>query len=194
MAYDVPQASADGLNERTIHGVSMRPIGAQPSFTAGGLERFLAAPRIAVLAYVRRDGRPGSVPIWYAYRDGTFALSSRDDAPKVTALRRDARVTLTIQDERPPYRAAVIDGVAEVIAPSSDDGTDSLATRYFGRVAGGIYRKMAGDVAAASGSGELTILVRPTEVRCFDNTRAIGAPTLAFVRLRNRLPIPRRWL
>ena len=43
-------------------------------------------------------------------------------------------------------------------------------------------------------SGPDTASLVPTEVKGFDNTKMIDKATLAFVRLRHRLPIPRRWL
>ncbi|MGK2929767.1 MAG: hypothetical protein ACSLFO_09345 [Acidimicrobiales bacterium] len=42
--------------------------------------------------------------------------------------------------------------------------------------------------------GLTLITVTPTEVKGFDNRHALGTGERVFVRLRERLPIPRRWL
>jgi PPOX class probable F420-dependent enzyme len=179
---------------RRLSDLPFKVIGPQPAFSPDDLEKFVREARIAVLSYARKDGRPCQVPIWYEYRAGTFYMSTLDNAAKAHALRRNPRVCLTIQDERPPYRAVVIDADVELKPHEPGDPTSVLATRYFGRVAGKIYQKMAAAESTKTGSKELTIVAHPTEVRGFDNTRAIDKATLAFVRLRHRLPIPTNWL
>ena len=168
-------------------------LGGQPPFAPGTIEAFVQAPRVAVLAYVRADGRPGQAPIWYTYRDGTFYMSTTTGSPKHRALTREPRVCLTIQDERPPYRAVLADGaVALTPLDGRDDPTAGMAVRYFGRLAAAEYARLTAAEYARTG---LTLIgLRPAVLKGFDNTRAIGGLTLAFVRLRDRLPVPRRWL
>lgn len=176
-------------------GISRQPfraLGGQPGFEPDDLENFVAADRIAVLAYVRKDGRPGQIPVWYTYADGAFHLSTSTGTPKHLALLRDPRVCLTIQDERPPYRAVMFDGVAEVHTHREDGPTQGIERRYFGRIGGAMYERMEAEHWAEQGRVEIT--VRPQDVRGFDNTHAIGAATLAFARLRPHLPLLRRWL
>lgn len=169
-------------------------LGGQPAFAPGTIEPFVREPRVAVLAYVRADGRPGQAPIWYTYRDGAFFMSTTKDSPKHRALLRDRRVCLTIQDERPPYRAILADGsvTLEPLPTADADPTAGMATRYFGRVAAAEYDRMTADEYAQKGL--VLITLRPSELRGFDNSRAVSATVLAFVRLRDRLPIPRAWL
>jgi len=169
-------------------------IGGQPAFAPGTIEPFVREPRVAVLAYVRADGRPGQAPIWYAYRDGAFLMSTTAGSPKHRALVRDPRVCLTIQDERPPYRALLADGrvTLEPLPQGDADPTAGMAVRYFGRVAAAEYDRMTAEEYARKGL--VLITLRPTELRGFDNSRTLNAAVLAFVRLRDRLPIPRSWL
>ena len=95
-----------------LASLPFRAIGDQPAFEPADIEPFVAAARIAILSYVRLDGRPGQVPIWYVHRDGALFLSTDDGSAKHRALLRDPRVCVTIQDERPPYRAIIFDAVA----------------------------------------------------------------------------------
>ena len=168
-------------------------LGGQPAFAPGTIEAFVREPRVAVLAYVRADGRPGQAPIWYVYRDGALFMTTTTGSPKHRALARDPRVCLTIQDERPPYRAILADGrVTLEPQPQGADPTAGIAMRYFGRVGAAEYERMTAEANAQTGLTLITL--RPAELRGFDNTRAISSALLAFVRLRDRLPIPRSWL
>jgi PPOX class probable F420-dependent enzyme len=190
MAYNVNHSS--GGVARIIE-LPFHALGGQPAFTPAGLNRFLAEPRVAVLAYVRRDGRPNQSPIWYCYDGTTLVMSTVTGSPKHRALERDPRVTVTVQDERPPYRAAVIEGTVTLttIEPGADP-TTGMDVRYFGRLAAAEYRKLTRELYEASGLTAIHLL--PTAVRGFDNTHAISKATLAFIRVRDRLAIPRQWL
>jgi len=177
----------------TLGDLPFKPVGGQPAFEPAALERFVAAPRIGVLSYARRDGRPNQVPIWYAYRDGRFLMLTSKTSPKAKALARDSRVCLTIQDETPPYRAVIIDGRVDLSKIDAGAALNSeLAIRYFGKLGGREYEKMTAAENAKTGMVLITLI--PESVRGFDNHRLIGAPLRAFMRIRNLLPIPRGWL
>ena len=94
----------------TLADLPFRHLGGQPGFRPEDIEPFVDRRRIGVLAYVRGDGRPNQAPIWYTLRDGEFLMTTTAGSAKEGALARSPRVTLTIQDERPPYRAVIVDG------------------------------------------------------------------------------------
>lgn len=168
-------------------------MGPQPAFAPADLERFVAAPRIAVLSYVKRDGTPAQAPIWYQYRDGRFAMVTSKTSPKAKALARAGRACLTIQDEMPPYRAVIVDGAVTLSDVAVEGGLNSwLAMHYFGRFGGREYEKMT--AAENHEHGLVQITFDPMRVRGFDNHRLIGAGFRLYMRLRESLPIPRSWL
>jgi len=168
-------------------------MGPQPAFAAEDLERFVAAPRIAILSYVKRDGTPAQAPIWYQYRDGRFFLVTAKTSPKAKALARGKRACLTIQDEMPPYRAVIVDGDVTLTDCPLEGGINSwLATHYFGRFGGREYEKMSAEENAKTGLSLVTF--DPVRVRGFDNHRLVGRGIRAYMRLREILPIPRSWL
>ena len=170
-----------------------KAAGGQPAFDPAKLERFVAAPRIGVLAYTRSDGRPNQVPIWYVYRGGRFLMLTSPTSPKAKALARAPHACITIQDETPPYRAVVVDGSVTLEKTTADAGLNSeLATRYFGKIGGREYEKMTAEENAKNGL--LLMTLTPASVRGFDNHRLIGAPLRTYMRLRNLLPIPRSWV
>lgn len=190
---DTPRSQHGAAKPARLDDLPFTALGGQPAFAPGTVEAFVAEPRVAVLAYVRSDGRPGQAPIWYTLENGAFHMSTTNGSPKHRALMRDPRVCLTIQDERPPYRAVLADGEV-TIAPVEPGGdpTDAAAVRYFGRIGAAEFDRMTAEEYARKGLVRITL--RPTALRGFDNTRAIGAATLAFLRLRDLLPIPKRWL
>ena len=181
------------MGERRLSELSFRALGGQPGFDPNDIERFVDARRIGVLAYRRRDGRPNQTPIWYTYRDGVLHMTTTTGSPKHRALERHPEVSLTIQDERPPYRAVIIDALAH-LSPldPADDPTAGMSVRYFGRVGAATYDKLTREIYERSGLTLITL--EPVELKGFDNFRALSATERAFVRVRERLPIPRRWL
>ena len=178
---------------RPISAFEVTALGGQPAFPADELEAFVSGRRIAVLAYVRSNGRPNQVPIWHTYRDGVFYMTTVTGGPKHRALVNNPNVSITIQDERPPYRAVIIDGHAEATALDPEtDPTTTMAIRYFGRVGAAAYDKLTRELYETTG---LTLIsVTPREIKGFDNTKALSRAERVFVRIREALPVPRRML
>ena len=176
------------LAERPI-----KALGGQPGFDPADFAAFVDQRRIAVLAYIRADGRPNQAPIWYTHRDDIFYMSTTTTGPKKRAIERNPKISLTIQDERPPYRAVIVDGTATLTPLDGvDDPTEGMATRYFGRLGAAAYHKMTSELYEMSGLTLISLI--PDEIKGFDNTKALSASELAFTRIREHLPIPRRLL
>jgi PPOX class probable F420-dependent enzyme len=122
---------------------------------------FLDAPvRPAVLATTRADGRPHVAPVWYALDGDTLVWNTGADTLKGRNIRRDARVSLCVQDDQPPFSFVTASGEAEV----SDDLDDVAA--WAARIGG---RYMGADRAAEFGTrngvpGELVVRLTPTQV------------------------------
>ena len=122
---------------------------------------FLDAPvRPAILATTRADGRPHVAPVWYALDGETLVWNTGADTLKGRNIRRDARVSLCVQDDQPPFSFVTVSGVAEV----SDDLDDVAA--WAARIGG---RYMGADRAAEFGTrngvpGELVVRLTPTQV------------------------------
>ena len=77
-------------------------------------EKFLMGRHVAVLVTNGADGHPVPTPIWYLYRDGAFFFRTEEGAIKTKNVRRDARVSVCVQEERAPYKAVIAYGRAEV--------------------------------------------------------------------------------
>src|SRR4051812_33619589 len=63
----------------------------------------LARPRTAKLATVRADGRPHIAPIWFDLDGDVLVFNTGDTTVKAANMRRDPRVSLCIDDDRPPF-------------------------------------------------------------------------------------------
>ncbi|CAA9478925.1 MAG: FIG01123594: hypothetical protein [uncultured Rubrobacteraceae bacterium] len=126
-------------------------------------EFLLGSVRTATLATVRADGRPHVAPIWYHLDGETFVFTTGEDTVKGRNMRRDGRVSLCIDDERPPFHFVIVEGVATLTA----DDPDLLlwATRLGGRYMGENQAEAFGRRNAVP--GELLVRVAPTKVLAY---------------------------
>jgi PPOX class probable F420-dependent enzyme len=120
----------------------------------------LERPRTAKLASVRADGRPHIAPIWFDLDGGALVFTTWHTTVKAANIRREPRVSLCVDDERPPFAYVLIEGTATL----SDD-LDELR-RWATRIAG---RYMGADLAESYGQrngvpGELLVRVTPTKI------------------------------
>jgi PPOX class probable F420-dependent enzyme len=123
---------------------------------------FIAAdpPHTAKLATVRADGRPHVAPIWVAVDGSQLLFNTGADTLKGKSLRRDPRVSLCFDDERPPFAFVIVEGTAELIE-------DLDEVRRWAAFIGGRY--MGADRAEEFGArngvpGEYLVRVTPTHV------------------------------
>lgn len=124
---------------------------------------FLAAEpaRTGKLATVRKDGRPHVAPVWYDLDDdGSIVFTTAADTLKGQAIRRDPRVCLCVDDERPPFSFVIVEGKVDL----SEDPDAKLvwATRIGGRYMGSDHAEAYGRRNAVP--GELLVRLRPTHV------------------------------
>jgi PPOX class probable F420-dependent enzyme len=117
--------------------------------------------RTGKLATVRRDGRPHVVPIWFVLGDeDRLVLTTGADTVKGRNLRRDPRVCLCVDDERPPFAFVMVEGEASL----SEDPDELLrwATAIGGRYMGAEAAEAFGRRNAVP--GELLVVIRPVRV------------------------------
>jgi PPOX class probable F420-dependent enzyme len=116
--------------------------------------------RTAKLATVRADGRPHVVPVWFELDGGDLLFTSWHRSVKVLNIRRDPRVTICIDEERPLYSFAQIEGTATI---SGDrEALRHWATRIGGKYMGAARAEEYGN--RNSVEGEWLIRVTPTRV------------------------------
>jgi PPOX class probable F420-dependent enzyme len=123
---------------------------------------FIAAlpAKTAKFASVAADGSPRVTPIWVVLDDDNLVFTTQETSAKANAIKRDRRVAMCFDDERPPFSYVIVHGEATL----SDD-LDEL--RRWATVLGGRY--MGADRAEEYGArngvpGELVVRVTPTKV------------------------------
>ncbi|HLZ41890.1 MAG TPA: pyridoxamine 5'-phosphate oxidase family protein [Candidatus Sulfotelmatobacter sp.] len=68
----------------------------------------------ARLAYVWPDGTPRVVPIWFHWNGREIVMASPPKAPKLKALAKNPKVSLTIDDNTFPHKVLLIRGTARL--------------------------------------------------------------------------------
>jgi len=90
--------------------------------------------RTAKLAVVRVDGSPHVAPVWVDLEGDDVVFMTAADTVKGRAIRRDPRVTLCWDDERPPFSFVTIAGTTTI--STDPDDLFYWATRIGGRYMG----------------------------------------------------------
>ncbi len=121
-------------------------------------EAFLRGRHVCVLGTIGPDGQPTLTPIWYLFRDGLILMRTGAQAIKTLNISRDSRVTLCVQDERPPYKSITVYGTASIESQQPGLGP-SIARHYLGALGGAVYMRVARDAIEAS--EEVTLVVTP---------------------------------
>jgi PPOX class probable F420-dependent enzyme len=92
----------------------------------------LTGKNFAHLAVIRPDGTPHASVVWIDAADGRVLVNSAVGRVKDRYLRIDPRVSVTVHDERDPYRWIRIDGEVEdfVTGEEAERHIDGLNRRY----------------------------------------------------------------
>ncbi|OAI40173.1 hypothetical protein AYO38_06335 [bacterium SCGC AG-212-C10] len=99
------------------------------------LAEFLQQPHVGVLATLRRDGRPYTVPIWWLWHEDAFWITGTYPRVWCKQLMADPRSSLCIE-AADPTRHVEVDGASEAFHhPQFDIWPISrmLAEKYVGR-------------------------------------------------------------
>jgi hypothetical protein len=112
--------------------------------------------RTAKLSTVRRDGSPHVAPVWFLLDGDDLVLTTGKNTVKGRNLTRDNRVAICVEDDRPPFAFAILQGHAEL----SDDLPEvrHWATRIAGRYVGADRAEEYGKRNAVP--GEMLVRVR----------------------------------
>jgi PPOX class probable F420-dependent enzyme len=92
----------------------------------------LTGRNFAHLGVIRPDGTPHVSVVWIDAADGRVLVNSAVGRVKDRYLRKDPRVSVTVHDERDPYRWIRVDGEVEdfVTGEEAERHIDELNRRY----------------------------------------------------------------
>lgn len=119
-----------------------------------------AGTRTGKLATTRKNGAPHVAPIWFVLDGDDVIFTTGEGTVKGKTIRRDGRVALCVDDDRPPFSYVLIEGTASV----SRDPDDLLlwATRLGARYMGADQAEQFGRRNAVP--SELLVRVTPTKM------------------------------
>ena len=63
---------------------------------------------------VARSGAPLVAPVWIALDGDDIVFTTGETTGKGRALRRDPRVAICVDDDRPPFAFVIVHGTAEI--------------------------------------------------------------------------------
>lgn len=96
---------------------------------------FLAhGTRTAKLATVMRSGAPHVMPVWFVLDGDELVVTTGRETVKGRDLRRDGRVSVVVEDDRPPFAFVHVRGRALLAegAPDLLEWATRIAARYMG--------------------------------------------------------------
>jgi hypothetical protein len=104
----------------------------------------------ARLAYVWMDGSPRVIPIWFHWNGSDFVMATPPKAPKLKALARNLKVSLTIDDNVFPHKVLLVRGTARLEPVTGVVPEYALAAeRYFGPEQGRAWAAQMGKMVSS---------------------------------------------
>jgi PPOX class probable F420-dependent enzyme len=87
----------------------------------------------ANLGTLMKDGSPQVTPVWVDYDGKHVRINSAKGRVKDKNMRRDPRVSVSLQDPANPYRYLEVRGrVVEITEKGADDHINKLSQKYLG--------------------------------------------------------------
>jgi PPOX class probable F420-dependent enzyme len=121
--------------------------------------------RTAKLASVLPDGRPHVTPVWFVLDGEDVICTTWHTSAKARSLRGDPRVSLCVDDDRPPFSFVMLEGTASI-------SEDLAQLRHWATQIGARYMgpDRAEEFGARNGvQGELLIRIKPTRIVAEDS-------------------------
>jgi PPOX class probable F420-dependent enzyme len=119
------------------------------------------------LATVNKDGSSHVVPIWYVLEDnsgkdnvGKICFTTGTESVKAKNMARDNRVSISVDDQTPPFSFVVVNGIAKFYNDQKEilKWATKIARRYMGHKKAKIYGERN------SGEGAVLVRVKPTKL------------------------------
>ncbi len=116
--------------------------------------------RTAKVSTVRADGSPHLAPVWFLLDGDDLVFNTGADTVKGRNLARDNRISICVDDDRPPFSFVTLQGRAELIDDLAEVRTwaTRIGARYMGEERGEEFGARNGV------PGELLVRVRIDKV------------------------------
>ena len=78
------------------------------------IEDFLSKGNTARIATVKPDNSPHVTPVWYLWKKNQLLITIPKDSVKARNIRQNNKVAVTIDTDKAPIKAVIIEGTAEI--------------------------------------------------------------------------------
>ena len=137
-------------------------------------EAFLAQPWVAVISIPEAGRGPLTVPVWYLYEPGgDVCIWTSHKSRKARLLGSAKRMSVCVQDPRPPYKYVSIEGPVSIEPVQFERDVCPLAFRYFGGEGGQHYLESLG--GAAGVADDILVRIQPERWLTVDYAK-LGTP------------------
>jgi len=93
----------------------------------------LEKPAFGTLGTLMQDGSPQVTPVWVDFDGKHVLVNSAKGRVKDKNMRRDPRVSISLQDPANPYRYLEIRGrVVDITEAGADDHINKMSKKYLG--------------------------------------------------------------
>jgi PPOX class probable F420-dependent enzyme len=96
----------------------------------------LEHPNPAVMGTVQEDGAPVTVATWYLWEDGKIVVSMEADQRRLSHIRHDPRVSITVLDAADWGIYVSVQGRMKLLDDPDQTVIDRLAEHYIGHIYG----------------------------------------------------------
>lgn len=113
------------------------------AFSAPEAQARLRGPVTAVIATINPNGSPLATPMWYVHDESGFGMVSVDGLQKIKNLRRDPRISVTVETEPGQGTGCVmVQGTVEFL--DSSDDRRALGARFVAKYGESIEKRWGG--------------------------------------------------
>lgn len=124
-------------------------------------EERLRSNIIAWLTTVGSDGRPYTVPVWFLWDGNTILIFSQPQKQKIRNLRKNARITLALDDTKQGDDVVIVEGTAELL----DNPEISVMLPAYVEKYGAIIQNMGWTPESMAADYSCGIRVTPTKFK-----------------------------
>jgi PPOX class probable F420-dependent enzyme len=139
------------------------------ALTQDEISQFLAERRNAVLGTIRKDGAPQLNPMWFHWTGEVFHISTTRTRFKYSHLKRDARVTLCI-DDATGYKTVIVEGRATIQETDIWGPTRTIVEKYV------VPAQVEDRMARLQSEPRVLLIIRPEKWISWDMALRAGPP------------------
>jgi len=134
------------------------------------IENFLSDGHTARIATVKPDNSPHVTPVWYLWENNQLLMTIPKDSVKARNIRQNNKVAVTIDTDKAPIKAVIIEGTAK-IEELSNDIERKIDRRMAAKYVKTEYLDEYIEWAGAQGIEYIYIKIRPEKMITWDSSK-----------------------